>query len=91
MIQIINIDNKNEYNNEDIDYDGLNYFEAIKEDKRKFINIIWHSTLCKIDMIALFIYIGKYEYFPILFSTYLYSLILFDVTNSNSVFVEFFL
>ena len=78
----LNIDNKIENNEEDIDYDELNYFEAIKEDKRKFINIIWHSTLCKIDMIALFIYIGKYEYFPILFSTYLYSLILDFTINA---------
>ena len=78
----LNIDNKNEYNNEEIDYDGLNYFEAIKEDKRKFINMIWHSALCKIDMIALFIHIGKYEYFPILFSAYLYSVILDFTINA---------
>ena len=78
----LNIDNKIENNEEDIDYDELNYFEAIKEDKRKFINIIWDSTLCKIDMIALFIHIGKYEYFPILFSTYLYSLILDFTINA---------
>ena len=58
------------------------YFDEIKEDKRKFINIIWHSVLCKIDTIALFIHIGKYEYFPLLFSTYLYSLILDFIINA---------
>ena len=75
-------DNKNEYEEKDIDYDGLNYFDAIKVDKRKFINIIWHSALRKIDTIALFIHIGKYEYFPLLFSAYLYSLILDFIINA---------
>ena len=75
-------DNKNEYEEKDIDYDGLNYFDAIKVDKRKFINIIWHSALRKIDTIALFIHIGKYEYFPLLFSAYLYSLILDFTINA---------
>ena len=46
-------------NKKDIDYDELNYFEALNEDKRNFINIVWHSTLCKIDIIAIFIFIEE--------------------------------
>ena len=78
----INTNNIKKDNNKDIDYDELNYFEALNEDKRKFINIVWHSILCKIDIIAIFIHIGKYEYFPILISVYLYSLALDFTINA---------
>ncbi len=49
-------------------------FEALNKDKRNYRNIIWYSILCKIDIIGIFIQIGKYEYFPTLISVYLYSL-----------------
>ena len=78
----INTDNLKKENKKDIDYDELNYFEALIQDKRKFINIVWHSALCKIDIIAIFIHIGKYEYFPILISVYLYSLTLDFTVNA---------
>ena len=78
----INTDNLKKENKKDIDYDELNYFEALIQDKRKFINIVWHSALCKIDIIAIFIHVGKYEYFPILISVYLYSLTLDFTVNA---------
>ena len=78
----INTNNIKKDNNKDIDYDELNYFEALNEDKRNFINIVWHSTLCKIDIIAIFIHRGKYEFIPILISVYLYSLTLDFTINA---------
>ena len=78
----LNTNNLKKEDKKDIDYDELNYFEALNEDKRKFINIVWHSTLCKIDIIAIFIQIGKYEFIPILISVYLYSLTLDFTINA---------
>jgi hypothetical protein len=65
-----------------IDYDELNFYEALEKDKREFVNIVWHSALCKIDIIAIFIHIGKYEFIPILISVYLYSLALDFTINA---------
>ena len=78
----LNTNNIKEENDKDIDYDELNYFEALNEDKRNFINIVWYSILCKIDIIVILIYIRRYEYFPILISVYLYSLTLDFTVNA---------
>ena len=43
---------------------------------------MWYSILCKIDIIAIFIQIGKYEFIPILISVYLYSLTLDFTINA---------
>ena len=51
---------------------------------------MWYSILCKIDIIAIFIQIGKYEFIPILISVYLYSLTLDFTINALlfNLFVE---
>ena len=43
---------------------------------------MWYSILCKIDIIGIFIQIGKYEFIPILISVYLYSLTLDFTINA---------
>ena len=67
--------NKLNENNKDIDFDELNYYESLKEDKRQFTTVVWHSFLCKIDITAIFIKKGKYEYYPLKISVYLFSLL----------------
>ncbi len=74
-------DKKNDKKKE-IDYDALNYYQALKKDQRKFLNIFKHTVTLKIDILSITLHIGQFEYFPILISTYILSISIDFIINA---------
>ena len=61
----VKIYNKKNDKKKEIDYDELNYYQALKKDQRKFLKIFKHTLTLKIDILSIILHIGKFEYFPI--------------------------
>ena len=78
----VKIYNKKNDKKKEIDYDELNYYQALKKDQRKFLKIFKHTLTLKIDILSIILHIGKFEYFPILISTYILSITIDFIINA---------
>ena len=72
---------------EKIDYNKLNYFEAIKIDKRNIFNMFFSLFMMKIKTIDILFFRDEYSYFSLSFSFYLFE-ILIDITINSLLFSD---
>ena len=72
---------------EHIDYNELNYFEAVKKDKRNIFKMFLSIFLVKIKTIEILFFRDEYSYFSLSFSFYLFEILL-DITINSLLFSD---
>ena len=68
--------NENDENKEQINYNDLSFFEAIKKDKRNFFNIYLSYFCYKVDIIRIIFFHEEFSHMALSLSCYLFDLLL---------------
>ena len=74
-------------NEKDINYNELQYFEAVEKDKRNIFQIFLSLFYMKLKTIKILFFRDEYSYFSLIFSLYLFEILL-DITINSLLFSD---